>query len=215
MNLNEEQPISVHWGPNSLYQLLVCQIEFIFDPIWTDLECSLLKPPSIHQKLGNFGICCMQNNQLLTKSQSEIEQNSILDLNISNFANRRLDMMRRSCYIKFSSIVPIKAFLHHLSCQLFSRVVECRWIRHFSVLKTWKIVILLRWCQVSLKSIFWEPFFGMAGIDTWSWMSSLVSSFCFHQRRPRSIATPTACTFWYCLSRCETNARLVIKQVRS
>ena len=129
---------------------MVCQIEF--DPQWTDLEFSLRKPPSIHQKPGNFGICCMQNNHILIKSQIEIEHNSILDLNFSDFPKRRLDMAWRSYYIKFSSIVPIEAFLHHLSCQLFATVVECRWIRHFLVLKSW-ICILLRWCQVSLKSI--------------------------------------------------------------
>ena len=43
LNLNEEQPILVRWGPNSFEHHLACQNEL--DPEWTTIECSL---PKLH-----------------------------------------------------------------------------------------------------------------------------------------------------------------------
>ena len=52
-----------------------------FDCQWTDIECSSFKsphylPPSTYRKLTEHGRCCMQNNQLLTKSPAELSSNS-------------------------------------------------------------------------------------------------------------------------------------------
>ena len=58
----------VHWGPNSFYDHMAGQNEF--DPQWTYIDCSLFKPPN--SKLSKHGRCCMQNNQLLTKSHDEL-----------------------------------------------------------------------------------------------------------------------------------------------
>ena len=42
-----------------------------------DPQCSSLKPPpSMHRKLTEHARCHMQNNQLLTKSHVELEDNS-------------------------------------------------------------------------------------------------------------------------------------------
>ena len=35
-------------------------------------------PPSMHQKLIGHGRCCMQNNQLSTKSPIELKDNSVV-----------------------------------------------------------------------------------------------------------------------------------------
>ena len=45
----------------------LCRMFFVQSP----------KPtPSMHQKLTKLGTCCMQNNQLPTKSPIELEDNS-------------------------------------------------------------------------------------------------------------------------------------------
>ena len=51
------------------------------------IQISFTQPPSMHWELPEHGRCCMQNNQLLTKSHVESEDNSILEhsVNWSNF----------------------------------------------------------------------------------------------------------------------------------
>ena len=51
-----------------------------FDPQWTDLECSLFKPPHdlqrMHLKVTKHGRFCKQKNQLPTKTHDELKDNS-------------------------------------------------------------------------------------------------------------------------------------------
>jgi hypothetical protein len=62
---------------------LACQNEF--DPPWTDIECSMFKPPHalpprMHQKLTKHGRFCKQNNQLPTRSHVELKDNYIMSI---------------------------------------------------------------------------------------------------------------------------------------
>ena len=79
LNVNEEQPISVDWGPNSLLSPLGME-----NWIWPSMDryrmycvetCTLL-PSSMYRKPTEHGRCCMQINQLLTKNYVELEDNS-------------------------------------------------------------------------------------------------------------------------------------------
>ena len=78
--LNKEHSISVHWGSNSFWHATRCQNEY--DPQWTDIECSLFKPPHdlqhIHHDYTKHGRFCKQNNQLPFKSHDELKDNSII-----------------------------------------------------------------------------------------------------------------------------------------
>ena len=53
-------------------------------PHWTNIECSLFKPPHnlqhMHIKLTKHGRFCKQNNQIPTKSHDELEDIYILEL---------------------------------------------------------------------------------------------------------------------------------------
>ena len=48
LNLNGEEPILVYWGSNTFEYLLACQN--MFDPNWTNIECSAFKPPHYLQE---------------------------------------------------------------------------------------------------------------------------------------------------------------------
>ena len=72
MNLNEEQPISLHFRTP-------WHAKNEFDPQETDIECSFLKPPHYLQdgpknSLNMESVGSMQNTQLFTKSHVELEE---------------------------------------------------------------------------------------------------------------------------------------------
>ena len=79
MNLNEEQTSSVQIRAKLILAPLISQNEL--DPQYTNqyrmffVQTSTL-PSSMHQKLAKHGMCCMQNNQLPTKTHVEVEHNS-------------------------------------------------------------------------------------------------------------------------------------------
>ena len=54
--------------------LSACQNEF--DSPWTDIECSIFKPPPyLHARMF-----CKQNNQLPTNTHVELKDNSIVSI---------------------------------------------------------------------------------------------------------------------------------------
>ena len=75
-DLNEEQHILIHWGPISFYLHL---LGYQSKPIWNVLCPNLHSPHYLQactKKLTKHGRCCMQNNQLPTKSHVEVEDSS-------------------------------------------------------------------------------------------------------------------------------------------
>ena len=95
LNLDEEQPISVNWGPNSSSHVLACQN----DPQWTNMEYYLFNPPyylqSCTQKITQHWMCCMQNNQLPTKSH--VKLHNIYIILIKNNGRKSIRVPCRWC----------------------------------------------------------------------------------------------------------------------